>query len=90
MSGIIFLYITYIIVKNNLVELGKVLIYELIAIITLGFSNVILFINDLLYTYSYYSDETSALIVNIGLLITFQGYRLNLIQKRVMIILFMY
>ena len=71
LSGGIFLYITYIIIKNNLIELGKVTIFELFSITVLGFTSVILLINDILITYNFYGGDLNTLIVNIGLFTIF-------------------
>ena len=71
MGGWVFFYITYIIIVNNLVELNKVTLYELLAIISLGFSNVFLFINDLFLTFSVYHGDVGNLIVGLGLLVVF-------------------
>ena len=71
LSGGIFLYITYIIIKNNLIELGKVTIFELFSMTVLGFTSVILLINDVLITYNVYGNDLNNLIVNIGLFTIF-------------------
>ncbi len=71
LSGLIFFYVAYIIVSNNLIELNKVLIYELFAIIIIGFSNLFLFFNDIFVTFSVYSYDIGNLIVSIGLLTFF-------------------
>lgn len=71
LSGFIFFYVAYIIISNNLIELNKVLIYELFAIIILGFSNLFLFFNDIFVTFSLYSYDIGNLIVSIGLLTFF-------------------
>lgn len=71
LSGLIFFYISYIIINNNLIELNKVPIFELLSILSLGFSNVFLFINDIFITFSVYPLEINNLVVGIGLLIIF-------------------
>ena len=71
LSGWIFFYITYIIIKHDLIELNKVRNYELISIVTLGFSNVVLFFNNIFITYGFYSYDSATLIVNVSLLVLF-------------------
>lgn len=80
LSGLTFFYITYIIITNNLVELNKVPIFELLAIIALGFSNVFLLINDILVTFGFYPLALSYFIVGIGLLIVFLSLIMLLIN----------
>lgn len=71
LSGLVFFYISFIIVANNLIELNKVSILELFAIVPLGFSNFFLFFNDVFVTYGIYSPDLALFLVNIGLLIIF-------------------
>jgi DNA-binding MarR family transcriptional regulator len=71
LSGCVFFYISYIIIKNNLIELKKVPLFEVISIIFIGFANIFLFINDFLLTMRLYDDEIGTFLVNVGLLIIF-------------------
>ena len=80
LSGLTFFYITYIIITNNLVELSKVPIFEVLAIIALGFSNAFLLINDIFVTFGLYPLDLSYLIVGIGLLIVFLSLIMLLIN----------
>lgn len=72
-GAVVFLYITIIIISNNLLDFGKLKVYELMPILLLSFINIFLFINDLFITFDFYtgSGEISEIFIIIGLILFF-------------------
>ena len=67
----VYFYIIYIIMHNNLLELGKLKPFETIPIFLMAFVNVLLFVNNFLFTYGIYDYSTQLIILNVGILLFF-------------------